>query len=49
MVFHVAAGVCSVGGVVFACFSTDRNVFQQKTKVGNEPENEPLVATQAAG
>mmetsp|Transcript_11208 Transcript_11208/g.20508 ORF Transcript_11208/g.20508 Transcript_11208/m.20508 type:complete len:426 (+) Transcript_11208:221-1498(+) len=32
IVFDVAAGVSLFGGIVFALFSTDRNVFQKKEK-----------------
>jgi sugar phosphate permease len=38
-VFHLAAFVCAVGGVVFGCFSTDRDVFK-KHKIGEDEQNE---------
>jgi sugar phosphate permease len=46
-VFHLAAFVCAVGGIVFACGSTDRNVFQQYEKRETEDDDyeaDPLLA-----
>lgn len=36
MVFNVAAGVSAMGGILFACFSTDRNVFKCKDEDDEE-------------
>ena len=36
LVFHVASFVCVIGGVIFALFSTDRNVL--KTKMDDEED-----------
>lgn len=42
MVFTVAAVITTIGGLVFLCFSTDRNVFRKKT---NSDESLPFLKT----